>query len=276
MESVRSSRSVFGFLALLASVAVPLGVLEGCVSGGDPPAQVTPSPVGTGSHIKDVVDPTRPGHLATASATISGATYLWTDTYDETGTGKSLGSIYVQDMLSTDPYSGASIFEGTYIPEDLQPVAGDVLDITGTYSESTSVGKAIFTAPDVLPQFAKPTIVSRFEYVPPTPRVIDPTDLNDYNKGRQWLGMLVTITNVTFGSNVGDDGNGRDSAKITPDTSTTGATVTNEFFNLAAWNNGAGGGIIAKGQKVKSITGIVTWFFNYHVVPRSPGDIVVQ
>jgi hypothetical protein len=86
--------------------------------------------------------------------------------------------------------------------------------------------------------------------------------------------MLVTLQNVTFTSDLTDDGSGRDTAKVSADTSTNGVALSNEMFDLGAWNKKSG--VIGKNKTVKSVTGIVTWFFSFHVAPRSPDDIVVQ
>src|SRR6185312_15526021 len=156
-------------LASLASVAVavPLASL-GCGSnaGDQPSNSVTPSPLGTGERIKQIADPTLASHPANnAPVNVTGATFLWIDTFDETHNGKSKGTVFIQDVGSTDPYSGMSVFSPTYTPADLKPAPGDVLDFAGTYQENTNIGSAVFTPPDVLPQIAKPTVKPRFEYV---------------------------------------------------------------------------------------------------------------
>jgi hypothetical protein len=271
----------FPLTSLLAvAVAVPLALLGalGCGSrqGDSPRTDVTPDPLGTGERIRQVTDPTQPTHPKTnTSVTITGATYVWTDTFDETANGKSKGTIYLQDVGSDAPYSGVSVFSPTFNPANLKPSPGDILDLVGTYQENTSIGTAIFTAPDVLPQISKPTVTPRFEYIVPPATSINLTDLNGFGTGRQWMSMLVTLQNVTFADNITDDGSGRDTSHISTDTSKNGVTISNELFDLASWNN-ANGKPIAKGQTIKSLTGIVTWFFSFHVAPRTPADIVVQ
>jgi hypothetical protein len=178
-----SARSgVFALCAVSAS-------LVGCGSrDGDAPLDAgPPTPLGNGSRIRDVADPNGNAHNVNGSVTITGATFMWIDTFDETANGKSRGTVYLQDVGSTDPYSGVSLFSPTYNPASLKPAPGDVLDLTGTYQENASIGTAHFTAPDVLPQISKPIIKPRFEYVVPTPRVVDATDLNDFGKGRPWM-----------------------------------------------------------------------------------------
>jgi hypothetical protein len=268
-----------GPLALLtAALGVPALLLACTAPSGDPASNKIPSPLGTGHRIREVTDPASPYHPAnSASVEISGASFLWTDTFDETGNGKSKGTVYLQDLASTAPYSGVSLFAPT--PANLALEPGDVIHLKGPYVEESSIGTAMFSNGQVLIQISKPVMAFDFEYFPPKagsdwpPALIPAGDLDDWNKGRQWQSMLVTINNVTFADNLSNDGSGRYIAHITSDTS--GPTISNELFDLNAWNQAAPTKI-AKGATFKSITGIVTWFFNFHIAPRSPDDIVVQ
>jgi hypothetical protein len=294
-SSLRHLRHVAGFsrfyrfarsssaapLALLTLVAAPLG---GCNNGlpNDPAAvEQDASALGSGERIRDVMNPTLRTHPASgALVSISGASYLTTDTFDETHDGKSKGTVYLQDVPPNAnailPYSGASLFSPTYLPANLRPAPGDVLDLVGTFSFSASLGAAVFPAGSGLVQISKPVVQPRFEYQLPAPTVIAVSDLGDFNKGLQWNAMLVTIENVTIPDNLSNDGKGRFTAHASSDVSATGPTIANELFDLETWNSAQATPPIAAGQTVKSITGIVTWFFNYHLCPRSPADIVVQ
>ena len=127
----------------------------------------------------------------------------------------------------------------------------------------------------MLVQFAKPLVKARFEYQVPAPTHIDVNDLNDFATGRQWTGMLVTIQNVSITGPLTNDGKGRITAKFPPNTTTDAVSMSNELFDVAGWN-GANGDPIDTGKTIKSLTGMVTWFFSYHIAPRTPDDIVVQ
>ena len=115
---------------LFASVAVPLAAM-GChpSSENDMPADAgLPDPLGTGYRIKEIADPTQPNHASFVNAndlTVTGATFLWVDTFDETADGKSKGDVYFQDVGSNAPYSGINAYEETYEPADLKPQPGD-------------------------------------------------------------------------------------------------------------------------------------------------------
>jgi hypothetical protein len=232
-----------------------------------------PTALGSGQRIKQVADPTLPQHasLVNQSVNVTGASVLLTDTYDETSNGKSRGTVYVQDVGSTDPYSGTSLYSPTFVPGDLRLASGDVLDLAGQYQENKNIGAAIFPAPQVLPQISKPVATFRYEFDTPAPRVVDVNDLNDWNKGRQWLNMLVTVNNVTLIEDTADEGiramkspTGRVTAHFT---SSSGAKLVNELMPIAP-------GQYKANVPIKSITGVVTYFFELHLAPRTPADIV--
>jgi hypothetical protein len=113
----------------------------------------------------------------------------------------------------------------------------------------------------------------RFEGRGILPRVVPATDFADYESARQWLGMMVTIENAeleapyesssgryTVGFNSGNAAlMGRDIPSI-----------SNELFDLKT-----DGPPLAEGQVIKSVTGIVTYFYSFHIAPRSAADIVL-
>lgn len=234
---------------------------------GDQGQQVKPNPVGTGVHIRDVVDPSK--NMNGATVNISGAVVLTIDTYDETQDGKSRGTVFVQDIGSQAPYSGTSLYSPTFVPSSLRPVPGDTLDLLGQYVTESQIGTAVFNPGEVLPQISKPTATFRYEYKTPDPLVIDVNDLSDYGKGYQWENMLVTVKNVSV-----CDGATNSKGRVTFPIGSTcnqgvGATVvSNELMPI---NESS----IVPGTNYESITGIATWFFNFHIAPRSQADLVV-
>jgi len=86
--------------------------------------------------------------------------------------------------------------------------------------------------------------------------------------------MLVTVKDVTLASNL-ENVDSRVTAYLTPEISGSAVEMSNELFDLATWNN-AQTTKLAQGTTIKSLTGIVTWFTQYHIAPRSPADIVLE
>ena len=256
-----------------------LGAFAACSSpSGDPPSNVMYTTLGTGLRISQVEDPTLMNHAsmygaaAGADVNITGTVVTWYDDFDETADGKSLGTLYVQDLRSQTPpvpYSGIGVFAPAYIPADLRAVAGDVIDFDGLYQEQASIGTAVFDVPDVLPQLSKPQASFQYEYIPPQPAVLaTPDDLDVYSTGRQWLGMLVTINNLT----VPDGGLVDTSNRVTYSPEPTipnSYAISNELYDLKV-------DAFPSGTQFASVTGIVTWFYSYHVAPRSSCDLVVM
>ena len=233
---------------------------------GDAGSKPNPNPIGTGVHIRDVVDPAK--NMNGATVNISGAVVLTIDTYDETQDGKSRGTVYVQDIGSQAPFSGTSLYSPAFVPSDLRVVPGDTLDLVGQYVTESAIGAAVFNPGEVLPQVSKPTATFRYEFKTPDPLEIDVNDLNDYNKGYQWENMLVTVKNVTLCNGL-DTSKGRTTGTIASDCTASGSvTMSNELMGLDA-------NAYPPGTKLASLTGIATWFFSYHIAPRTPADIVV-
>jgi len=257
-------RACTGFLAFVALAAA------GCSSqSGDPNAPYQPTPLGPGLRIAQVSDPQSKSHPTSGvTVNVTGAAVSWVDRFDETMDGKSIGTVYIQDVASTAQYSALSVFSPTYVPADLRVAPGDVLDFHGPYSEAANIGSAVFPMGQILPQLSKPTGTFRYEYDAPTPLVLtDPTVLNDYNKGRPYMWMLVTLQNVQLDA-LSNDGHGRITGHLTSDQTVNGVVISNENFGLQTTD-------YPGGTKFASVTGIVTWFFNYHLAPRSAADIVV-
>jgi hypothetical protein len=244
------------------------------VNNGIPPAE------GKDLRIRDVTDPSsdqKAQHLEIVS--VSGVRVIAVDQHDETRDGRSRGTIYVQD-LSPDPkvgYAGTSLFAPEFVPGNLKVGPGDVLDMRGTYQQNQGLGTTVTFAPGAtLDQIARPVARFRYEDKPAQPVLIDVNDLSDYATGRRWLNMLVKVENVEIRGALVKAMSGRASAEITPG-GTGGqiaceqpfpkpATITNELTDLESLD-------IRARTNVKSITGIVTYFCNLHLSPRSPADV---
>lgn len=256
------------FLAYLPVAFAVLGT--SCAERiGDPPTEAGAAAVtGSGLRIRQVTDPALQGRPATDSiVTVTGANVVTIDTFDETQNGRSRGTIYVQDVGSQEPFSGIGLFAPAFIPGDLRVGPGDVLDLTGQYQENKAIGTAIFPEGQVLAQLARPVATFRYEFRAPEPRLIEAQDLADYNVGRRWIGMLVTLKNVKIQSDCKPDKNFRVQCPITaPDPNVRNpGVIVNELFDYRG---------DSKDTVYAQVTGVVTYFFGLHVAPRSAADMV--
>jgi hypothetical protein len=246
----------------------------GGVTPGDPHADGgVPNTLGDGDRIRVISNPDDPKHAPSgATVTITAASTIIVDNFDETRAGLP-HAVYLQDFGSNAPYSGMALYRPSFSPTNLHLTPGDVVDLTGTYQENNSIPTQ-FPKGEYLIQVADPQVSLRYEYKPPMPVEIRVEDLATYATGRKWLSMLVTIKNLdlpTASSGLVDDGSGRKTAYITSSTAQSAPRVTNELFDLGKWNDQTHA--IKPGAHLKSLTGVVTYFFAMHIAPRSPEDI---
>lgn len=274
---MRPARLLFAFALVAAGIA--------CDSqfGDTPKTIVVPPPEGLDSRISDIGAPGEKKAANGAAVAVSGAVVTVVDTYDETGKGNSVGTIYIADMASSRPYSGISLYNPAFVPGNLRVGPGDALDLRGTYQENNTI--PIQFAPGAfLVQLSSPTAYFRYEASVPPPVEIDINDLQRYETGRQWLNMIVTVKNVVVHRDLfPKPDSGRLSATLADELPREGdgggtgcadpfpkaPTIVNELMPLEPLE-------IKKNTKLKSLTGLVTFFCNLHIAPRTPADIVQE
>ncbi len=275
---MRSLARLSSFVGLVGLAVACGGEGEG---GGDPGVnRGVPPPAGKDMRIREIADPQSPNKANDLQdVAVSGAVVVAVDQFDETNNGRSRGTIYVQDLDATPEnaaYSAISLFAPSFVPGNLRVGAGDVLDLRGTYQETKTIGPTVTFAPGApLPQLSQPIATFRFDAKTLPPRDIDVNDLKDYTTARKWLNMLVRVKDVTlqrdaFASQPG----ARVSAAILPGSTGDACdgpfpkapVLVNELMDLNPLQ-------LKKDTRIKSITGIVTYFCNFHIAPRSPADI---
>jgi hypothetical protein len=191
------------------------------------------------------------------------------DTWDETGNG-SVGTVYVQDTVSptstTPPYAAISIFDPSFSPPSLRPLPGDVLDVTGVYEEYDGPNSGTFEQCATLPQISG-AATFRYDGTVPTPVVIHPVDLANYENGRKYMNMLVTVEGVTIIS-AGTESSNRYSAPVVVPGGTLNLpfTIADELFDLPHLYP------LSANESFTSVTGIVTYFYGFQLAPRSVAD----
>lgn len=270
----RLGRSTHSLLAAalalgLAACGSPAGAV------GDPWSKPIANELGDGARIASVVGPatwlvpeSNPETCQTPAdrpAYVTGAVVVAIDEHDETGKGDR-NNIYVQDADGLqNPYSGVMAYRPSFNPPDLHLAIGDVVDLRGKLQEYSGFFGYCRTIPEM-----SATMSFRYENGPLEPLVVDVTDLKDYAKARQWLGMLVRVENLRLRSDPNDSSSGRynvdiDAGIAAPDQMI--PNISNELYDIKTE-----GPAMALGQTFKSVTGVLTFAKTVHLAPRSPAD----
>ena len=271
--------------------ALPCLLLLACGPGGnggagDPFSEPAADLYGNGARLHEVLgpatwlDPANPDSVDCSGAPqdrltqITGITVTSIDRFDETGDG-AMGNYYVQDTLDPAlPYSGITVFEPGFSPPDLRVVPGDVMDIFGVLTEFPGPNGSLFDFCRTLPEISG-SMEYRFEGSSITPLPIPIADLADYQSARKWLGVLVTLENVTFSEAPYKSAVGRYTIRMetgVPIASSNDIpSISNELMDLEALVPAD----TPAGTTLTRVTGIVTFFFSFHIAPRSAEDIVL-
>ena len=193
------------------------------------------------------------------------------DEYDERGDGSGAGNIYVQDSVQPagvgTPWSGLTLFRITRVPSTLALIPGMGVDVAGVYQPFPGPSND-FPSGIVLPELISGSISQSYEGEPPTAIDITIADLADPKAGTQFVGRLVRMKDIAIASafdpkfhEASIDGSATAKAsKI---------TLAAQLFNL----EDPKGLAAAPGKKYKSVTGVLNYFYNFKLCPRTLEDI---
>lgn len=265
-------------------VVVPL--LAACEDGapGDLDRVPTndPSILGHGQRLSEINDRAGAHPPDGTLVQVTGVSILAIDTFDETSDGASFGNIYAQDLPvggPTPPYGGITLFDSSFSPPTLRVSAGDVVDVRGTYDEFEGPSSSPFACTDAsnvescesLPEIVGGNISLRFEGKVPEPVVIPLSELASYETGRKWIGMLVRVDGVKAQSDGYKSSAGRYSVRL--DVAGVSDPKKLPTINNALMDLEGAGKPMATGTAYKSVTGVVQYFYNFAISPRTKDDI---
>jgi hypothetical protein len=275
------------------SALLPLVAMLSAACGGgfgDPAGKPLADAYGDGARIREIVGPAvwydeanetsdKCAHPADRAVYVTGATIIAIDRFDETGDGQ-LGNFYAEDSAFADGtaeedpedlrYPGITVFAPTFSPPDLRLAEGDVVDMNGLFMEFLGPSNGNFGLCRTLPEVSG-TLSFRFDGNRPlVPTVVDDVNLlKNYETARPFIGRLIKVTNVVIAQKATNN-NGRYTAPLF--VSGTGQTdevpsVTNELYDVEK----EGPALDANGT-FTSVTGVGTYFYGFHIAPRSPAD----
>jgi hypothetical protein len=256
------------FLAL----ALALGACS-TQADNDQPTPLNPNPLGRGNRLREVQDPANAAYAPNQNIYVTSVVVTAVDNFDETHNGKSRGTIFVQDADTAQPYGGISMYAPTFVPSNLRLAPGDVVDMNGQYVEQQTIGSTVNFAPNFLPQMNKPQVTQAFETQMPAPVEVTLAQLSSFATARPYIGMLVILKDVTapFAPSP-SDASGRVSADLT--SLVNGPAINNELWDLQPWNGSNTSNSFPANTHFTSVTGIVDFFFNIFIAPRSAADLV--
>lgn len=264
--------------------AVLVALLAGCEDGyrGDPWVTPIADPYGNGSRLCDVLTDAPWEDLTNSTSQgcqaptpdhnvyVTGVTLVAIDRFDETGDGAT-GNFYAQDttcVRDQKPYAGITVFDPSFSPPDLRLADNDVVDVSGTLQEFVGPSGSEFSCCRTLPEIAG-TLSFRFDgAASPEPVVVKATDLKVYASARKYFGMLIKVEDVKINGTPSSSG-GRYTVPIDVGggDQTDIPTLDNELYDLQH-----DGPPLADQETFKSVTGILTYFYSFHIAPRSPLD----
>jgi len=241
-----------------------LFLMSACSSGGGDLNNLQEKPKPLGNPIAKAADPkTRIADGQTMRA--QGVVVIAVDNYDDNGAG-AVGDIYVQDPVQTGekgtPWSGLRLYRPTKNPPDLELAVGQGVDLVGEFVAFLGPPTSPFRDMVPVPQVSNAALTLTYEAPPPQPVDISPADLADPATGMQYASRLVRMRDVVL---ITDFAGARPEARIYDDS---GKLVLGaKLFPLHKDET------LKKGVTVKSITGVLDYFYNFKLCPRSLADI---
>jgi hypothetical protein len=241
--------------------------LLACSSGGGDLNQLHENPKILGNPIAQQSAPaTRLKDGSTIRA--QGVVVIAIDNYDENNKG-SIGNIYVQDPVQTGPkgtaWSGLRLYRPTKNPPDLELAPGQGVDLVGEFVAFPGPPGSPEFGPGILvPQAANAALTLTYEGRPPEPVDLTIDDLKDAKAGLQYASRLVRFKNVFI---AGTYDVARPEAPVydTSKTLVLSAALYPVHKDMAV--------NAQKGVTLKSVTGVLDYFYGYKLCPRSRADI---
>ncbi|NMC70362.1 MAG: hypothetical protein GYA57_09890 [Myxococcales bacterium] len=203
--------------------------------------------------LQTVTDPDYPG--VGARVLIRDAIVTAVDTYDEDG-GGHIGNVWIAEP-GGGAWSGVQLFNPVVVPSRVRLAPGDIVEVSGTLDEF------VLRNDDGTPmdrdgtetELVDASIQKIGETLPPAPTDVRENDLADLRTAEPWEGCLVRVQNLTLTGGYNRYGEAPTAG---------GIEVANDLYEIP----GAGAG-----TTIRSLTGVVTYFFGFKVMPRGPEDV---
>lgn len=251
-------------------VMIILGALAACRSSNSKTADAsidTPPALTIEQVQSDAIPPNTP-------VTLTGVVVTAIDSY-----GAKTGDIWVEEPEG-GPFSGVHVYKGD--PAVVSTLAlGDIVTITNSVKANFALSTDMTGRTET--ELEPPTsgdmvhIMKTGTGAVPAPAVVDAlaigkmTDLNNNgdrsNAWRMWMGVLITVNNVTETSNIAQIGG------TTPDPTLQKFGITGVALaesSLSAFPTSG----LGFNSCLTSVTGVLSYFFDYQILPRTTAEVV--
>ncbi len=223
----------------------------------DPPAPIRTGGEGEPEYsivqLQTVTDPAYPG--VDARVLVRGAVVTAVDTYDEDGEGH-IGNVWVSEP-GGGPWSGVQLFDPVVIPARVRLAPGDIVEVSATLDEFVlyNTDGTPMDRDGTMTELVDASVQKIGETLPPPPDDVRENDLADLRTAEPWEGCLVRLTDITLAG-------GYDRYGEAPTTG--GVDIANDLYEIPD---------ARAGLALRSLTGVVTYFFGFKVLPRGPEDV---
>ena len=198
-------------------------------------------------------DPEYPG--VDSRVLIRDAVVTAVDTYDEDG-GGSVGNVWIAEP-TPGAWSGIQLFDPVVIPARVHLMPGDIVEVSATLDEFVLLNTdgTPMDRDGTETELVDASVQKIGETVPPGPSDVLEAYLADLRSAEPWEGCLVRLTNITLTGGYDRYGEAATSG---------GASVANELYAIPD---------ARAGLAIRSLTGVVTYFFGFKIMPRGPEDV---
>jgi hypothetical protein len=229
-----------------ACVALALSGLP-CSSGGGAQQVVTVR------QIENTSEPAYPG--VDARVVVRNVVLTAVDEFDEDGSGR-VGGVWVQDP-GGGAWSGVQLYNPVVIPSRTRLVPGDIVDLIGIVDEFVLLNSdgTPMDRNGTLTEIGAGSVQKVGETLPPAPATIGESELGTLASAEPWEGCLVRIPNVTLSGPYDSRGEAPAAG---------GFDVADDLYRVPG---------LAAGVHYAALSGVVTYFFGFKLLPRGPQDV---
>lgn len=228
---------------------------------GEPPSE---RPPGTGTRavtVFAVQDPDDPDHPAAGDRVfMRDVVVTAVDDYDENGEGR-VGGLWVGEAAG-GRWSGVQLYRPTVVPSRTRLRPGDIVSVLGTVDEFVLRDDAGNPQDrnGTLTEIVYAVVQKTGETNPPAPTEVTENDLGDRSRAEPYEGVFVRLRSVRV-----VEGYNRYNEATTEG----GIAVANDLYEVPEFDpDGFTPAVL------RSLAGVVTYFFGYKLLPRGPEDVV--